>query len=253
LNVISDLHLSLQGMPLPAAEADITILAGDISRPRAAIEWARAIATPVLYVPGNHEFYGDTIKGGLADLKRLSANSRIHLLDNTELIMQGVRFLGSTLWTDFNLHGPQQRPLAITQALAMLRDFTRIGSDTQPGKPLTPVEYEAMFSRNRAWLQRKLDEPYAGPTVVITHHAPSPKSIHARFAGSPINTCFVSDSEHLMGKDRCVLWIHGHTHNSFDYVVKGTRVVCNPRGYVLNGEPENPAFDPDLVLEVERP
>jgi hypothetical protein len=86
--------------------------------------------------------------------------------------------------------------------------------------------------------------------VVITHHAPSPKSIHPRFAGSAINACFVSDVESLMGAQRAALWIHGHTHDSFDYTVSGTRVVCNPRGYSKNNVNENPLFDPNLVVTI---
>ncbi|HEX2198141.1 MAG TPA: metallophosphoesterase, partial [Burkholderiales bacterium] len=83
----------------------------------------------------------------------------------------------------------------------------------------TPEDSAALFARNAAWLERKLAEPHAGPTVVITHHAPSPGSIHPRFAGSLLNACFVSDAEHLLEGSRCQLWVHGHTHDSFDYRV----------------------------------
>ena len=96
-----------------------------------------------------------------------------------------------------------------------------------------------------------LATPHAGPTVVITHHAPSRKSIHPRFERSLVNPCFVSDAERLLDGTRAGLWIHGHTHDSFDYVVNGTRVLCNPRGYAKNGVNENDRFDPDLVVEVQ--
>ena len=86
--------------------------------------------------------------------------------------------------------------------------------------------------------------------MVITHHAPSRKSIHPRFADSLMNACFVSDAERLIDGSRAHLWIHGHTHDSFDYFVNGTRVLCNPRGYVVDDKAENPAFDPGLVVEV---
>ena len=84
---------------------------------------------------------------------------------------------------------------------------------------------------------------------MITHHAIGP-SIHPRYAGSLLSACFVSDAEHLVNGEREQLWIHGHTHDSFDYVVGGTRVICNPRGYAKNGVNENPHFDPDLIVEV---
>lgn len=86
--------------------------------------------------------------------------------------------------------------------------------------------------------------------MVITHHAPSRHSIHPRFGDSLLNACFVSDAAHLLGADRVSLWIHGHTHDSFDYRVNGTRVVCNPRGYARGGVNENPLFDPDFTVEV---
>jgi Icc-related predicted phosphoesterase len=131
-----------------------------------------------------------------------------------------------------------------------MRDFQRIrlheGADTL----LTPEHSAALFQRHAHWLQQRLAESHAGPTVVITHHAPSPRSIHPRFAGAPVNVCFVSDAEHLLGANRVQLWVHGHTHDSFDYDVAGTRVVCNPRGYLREGQQENARFDPALVIEL---
>lgn len=254
LNILSDLHLGQAGLPLPDADADIVILAGDISRPKQAIEWASGIEKPVLYVPGNHEFYGNNIEGTIAQLRRYAEGTHIRILDNDEIELEGIRFLGSTLWTDFNLEGPgAPRERAIAQALKFTYDFSRIKSDWTPGSPLSPSELEAMFNRNRIWLEQSLDKRFDGLTVVITHHAPSPKSIHTRFKTSQINTCFVSDSEYLMGANRATLWIHGHTHDSFDYQVNGTRVVCNPRGYVMDGINENKLFDPNLVIELSAP
>ena len=87
--------------------------------------------------------------------------------------------------------------------------------------------------------------------MVVTHHAPARGSVHPRFAGSPVNPCFVSDLAETMGGERVRLWIHGHTHDSADYDVAGTRVLCNPRGYAKDGVDENPRFDPSLVVEVE--
>lgn len=256
LNILSDLHLSRAGLPLPDVQADIVILAGDISRPKEALAWASRFTQPVLYVPGNHEFYGNSLGDTLAELRHYAQGTSVHVLDNEEIVLEGIRFLGSTLWTDFNLYGQGAvRDQAINQALALIRDFAAIKSDAVPGAPMSPAELETMFSANRQWLQSKLEASFDGPTVVITHHAPSIKSIHPRFEGSLINTCFVSDSEYLMNADRAALWIHGHTHDSFDYQVDGTRVICNPRGYARDGVNENPRFDPNLVAElsVRRP
>lgn len=252
LNILSDLHLGQAGLPLPETDADIVVLAGDISRPRQAIDWASRFEKPVLYVPGNHEFYGGALGATVSQLRELARGTPVHILDNDEIQLGGVRFLGSTLWNDFNLYGAGQvRDQAISQALGFIRDFVRIQSDAIPGTNLAPPELEALFAANRAWLQHKLDTPFDGPTVVITHHAPSVKSIHPRFEGSLINTCFVSDSEYLMGADRAALWIHGHTHDSFDYQVAGTRVICNPRGYARDGVNENADFNPELIVELD--
>jgi predicted phosphodiesterase len=254
LNILSDLHLSRDGLPIPQTGADIVVLAGDISRPKEAIEWARGFTQPVLYVPGNHEFYGGSLKSTLAQLRDYAHGTHIHVLDNDEIVLGGVRFLGSTLWTDFNLYGGgPARDDAITQALGFIRDFVRIESGKPGASTLTPEEMEETFNANRGWLDRMLGHSFDGPTVVITHHAPSMKSIHPRFEGSPINTCFVSDSEYLISRERAVLWIHGHTHDSFDYSLRGTRVVCNPRGYARDGVNENTAFNPELVIEIDRP
>ena len=166
LNVLSDLHLSLGALAVPANDADAVVLAGDIARPKEAIAWASGFAKP----------------------------------------------LGES--------------------------------------PFTPEASAALFKRHAGWLESKLAEPYAGPSVVITHHAPSRKSIHPRFANSLMNACFVSDAERLIDGSRTRLWIHGHTHDSFDYLVNGTRVLCNPRGYAKNGVNENPSFDANLLATI---
>jgi predicted phosphodiesterase len=248
LNILSDLHLSQGELPIPQSDADLVILAGDIARPARALAWATRIAKPVLYVAGNHEFYGGTLEGTAAQLKRLAAGTNVRVLDCEEALLGGVRFLGATLWTDFRIAGEgEARAAAIREAERFMRDFSvvRMGEAA-----FTPQASAALFARHAAWLEAKLGEAHSGPTVVITHHAPSPRSIHPRFAGSPLNACFVSDAERLLDGRRARLWIHGHTHDSFDYLVNGTRVLCNPRGYAKDSVNENPAFDAGLTVQV---
>lgn len=249
LNILSDLHLSQGELPLPENDADLVILAGDLGRPARAMAWASRIPKPVLYVAGNHEFYGGSIEGGVAELKQLCAGTRIRVLDCEAVVIGGVRFLGATLWTDFRLEDAgAAREAAMSEATRFMRDFSVVRID---GVPFTPQASAGLFDAQAAWLEARLAEPHAGPTVVVTHHAPSPRSIHPRFAGSPLNACFVSDAERLIDERRVQLWIHGHTHDSFDYRVAGTRVLCNARGYAKDGVNENPAFDANLLVEID--
>jgi hypothetical protein len=251
LNILSDLHLSQGALDPPRSDADVVVLAGDIGRPEQAIPWAAALGKPVLYVPGNHEFYGGSIGGTVARMKALCAGTQVRVLDDEQALIGGVRFLGSTLWTDFLLFGDGDgRTAAVELALRSMRDYSRICLDEELLQRFTPVDSASLFQRHAAWLVRRLAEPHDGPTVVITHHAPSPASIHPRFAGSLLNACFVSDAGHLAGADKVRLWIHGHTHDSFDYPLHGTRVVCNPRGYARDGVNENAFFDPGLTVDL---
>ncbi len=252
LHVLSDLHLSRGGLDLPPTDADVVVLAGDIARPEPALAWARRIDKPVLYVAGNHEFYGGTLAGTRAQLQAQAAGSNVHVLDDSSLELGGVRFLGSTLWTDFRLFGDgPARDTAVAQALRFMRDFQRIHLDGERQQVFTPFDAASLFQRHAAWLDHALGQPFEGPTVVITHHAPSALSVEPRFADSPLSACFASRADHLLRADRAALWIHGHMHHSADYRVGATRVVCNPRGYAnADGVPENPRFDPALVIAV---
>jgi hypothetical protein len=251
INILSDLHLGQGALAHPGNDADLVILAGDIARPQPALAWAAQRGKPTLYVAGNHEFYGNSLAATRRALKDGSAGTPVRVLDDEEVVIDGVRFLGSTLWTDFRLLGDGEPRVAAQEAAqGFMRDFSRIFIDEGMQQPLTPRYSAGLFDVHAAWLAQRLARPHDGPTVVITHHAPSPSSIHARFAGSPVNAAFVSNVEALMGADRVQLWIHGHTHDSFDYDVKGPRVVCNPRGYARDGIDENPLFDPDFVVHI---
>jgi Icc-related predicted phosphoesterase len=254
LQVMSDLHLSRGNLePLVATSVDAVVLAGDIARPEQAIRWARRLSKPVLYVPGNHEFYGGDLAGVVRELRRLAEGSQVQILDNDECVLGGVRFLGSTLWTDFLLFGPnEERDAAAAEALVRMHDFHRIYLDEARQSLFSPLDSAALFRRNAAWLAQRLDARWEGPTVVVTHHAPSARSISARFRGSLLNACFASHADGLLGGERVRLWIHGHMHHSVDYVAQGTRVVCNPRGYARDGLDENLGFDPCLVVDVDR-
>lgn len=251
LAVLSDLHLTTSEMPPPQVECDAVILAGDIARPQQAIEWARQFSQPVIYIAGNHEFYGGNLPGTLRQLKELSRGTQVHVLEQEELCLGGVRFLGCTLWSDFRLVATEeQRLAAMAQASLLIRDFSRISLNGDSDEPFTPNVSRQIFDRSVDWLEQKFTEPYAGPTVVISHHAPARGSINPKYAESPVNPAFVSDLESSLDRWKPSLWVHGHVHDSYDYRLAHTRVVCNPRGYARSGVPENSAFDPYLVVTV---
>jgi Icc-related predicted phosphoesterase len=251
LNVLSDLHLSQGGLPGPSVDADLVVLAGDVARPAQAVEWAKSLRAPVLYVPGNHEFYGGSLPGTLRELKRLTQGSHVHVLDNEEIHFGSVRFLGCTLWTDFRLAGDAEgRELAKHAAVERVHDFRRIHVDDERQTLFTPDHSETLFQRSAAWLEAKLRTAWPGPTVVITHHAPSERSVSPQFRGSPLNACFASHLDRLLGRRFAVAWIHGHMHHTLDYDADGTRVVCNPRGYAREGRNENADFDIDFAIDV---
>ena len=243
-------------------DADVVVLAGDIGRKEEGVRWAMH-AFPgqhVVYLAGNHEFYYGQREQISAQIKReaegvssWAANrgvdtSKLHLLDDGEIIIGDVRFLGCTLWTDFELFGEKDKPFAMNEANLYLSDFRHILAGDEYER-FTPEDSVTLHQWSLNWLQTKLDEPFDGKTVVVTHHLPSMLSVPGRFKDSLLSACFASNLDHMFGK--MDLWIHGHTHDSVDYTVNGTRVVCNPRGYALcNGNNENADFDPVFTVEV---
>jgi predicted phosphodiesterase len=251
LNILSDLHLSVNQLPVPASDADVVILAGDVARPREAVEWARHLSKPTLYVAGNHEFYGGSLDGINSEIERLCFGTNIKFLQMREVVIGRARFLGTTLWTGFDLFEEEEtNELSKAKGQELMRDFSRIRLREGEVGMFSPDDCAGLHATEASWLDEKLSRPHDGPTVVITHHAPSKRSINPRFEGSVVNACFVSDCERLMGDARVALWIHGHTHDSFDYIVNGTRVLCNPRGYARGGVNENSKFDPQLIVEI---
>ncbi|HEU5295006.1 MAG TPA: metallophosphoesterase [Burkholderiaceae bacterium] len=251
LSLLSDLHLSVHPMAPPQTAADVVVLAGDLHRPVGAIEWAQQFGKPTLFVAGNHEFYGGDLVTTLRQLREHAQGTAVRVLERDVWHHDGVRFLGCTLWSDHRLYtSPQERELGLRQAGEQVRDFARIRVAPDFDDKLTPAVAQWLFDSSVAWLEAQFAQPHAGPTVVITHFAPSRLSIDDKFAGSLINACFVSDLEAHIRRWQPRLWLHGHVHDSFDYRIGSTRVVANPRGYAPQGMVENKAFDPTLVLEV---
>jgi hypothetical protein len=161
---------------------------------------------------------------------------------------QRLRLIGATLWTDFRLYGTRIESMAIAEQ--QLEDFRLIRVERgYKLRPLRPSDTARLHDIGLVFLKKELGRPFDGVTVVVTHHAPSPRSIAAKFRSDQLNPAFASDLEKLIYTHQPTLWIHGHMHDSFDYRIGATRVVCKPRGYFP--DQLNPAFDPSLVVEVE--
>ncbi|WP_432669437.1 metallophosphoesterase [Pseudomonas umsongensis] len=249
--LLSDIHLSVDALPFPAVEADILVLAGDISRPAAAIDWARSSPAPVLYVAGNHEFYGSDLISTYEQLHRLSQGTPIHVLERTAYVHHGVRFLGCTLWSDYRLFDrAEDRAQGIDMATRLIRDFSRIKVAPDFPDLFTPALSQMLFMQTVAWLEECFASDPGIPTVVISHFAPTRLSISPAFADSPINASFVSDLQERIEAWQPALWLHGHTHGSFDYRIGDTRVICNARGYAKEGVNENARFNAAHVIEL---
>lgn len=252
IHVLSDLHLEYGPFELPATESDVLVLAGDIHTHTHGLEWAASVAQgkPVVYVLGNHEFYRAHLSGLAVEMKKCASRLGIHLLDNDAVELDGVRFLGTTLWTDFALDGSGDAAVeAMRFADRWMNDFRLI---RYGGKRIfTARDSWRLHQAAVAWLATKLAEPYSGPTVVVSHHCPHPESVPERFRGDPLSPAFCSNLEPLILRHGPSLWIHGHTHDSVDYFVGNTRILCNPRGYL--GVELNAAFRPDFVVEVPSP
>nr|WP_205192966.1 metallophosphoesterase [Burkholderia sp. Ax-1724] len=263
---MSDLHLENDEPELvPHAHADLIVLAGDIHNHAAGPRWAAQTfddTVPVVYVPGNHEYYDGefgALESALIDAAAQVDN--VHVLNNAALVdPQGRwRVLGTTLWTDFALYGatPEAIEESIEAARRVMLDYRGLIQMNWPhdthdaARDFTPADSLALHRRSRAWLETELAKPFAGKTIVVTHHAPHRLSLAGRYAEDRVSAGFVNHLPELV-RAPVALWIHGHTHTSFDYTVGGTRVVCNPRGYFdrRNGQWENPQFAWDKVIEI---
>lgn len=245
LHILSDLHTEFADFDPPDAGADVVVLAGDIGVGTGGIEWAarQLPDVPIVYVPGNHEYYNHDI--GDAELLAAAAPANMQFLNNRAFEIDGVRFLGTTLWTDFRFYGGDVAAMARQRAQSFTRDFTLIGNGD---RLFTPEDSIDLHKAGVEWLVEELAKDFDGPTVVVTHHLPAAPSVAAQYRNHPLNPAFASRLEGIIEEYQPDLWIHGHTHAGCDYEIFGTRVVCNPRGYP--SEHAETGFSPGLVVNV---
>lgn len=238
LRILSDLHFEFHAdggasflASLPSMDADAVLLPGDLTNGAGLVAaltlCCRHFApTPVLYVLGNHEFYGSSRPEVLAAVNAVGAACpNLHFLEDSVLELGGRRFLGSTLWFPWTEPGLWDAALSDFRAIAGFRSW--LGKQAE---------------RSAEFLRRELRPG----DIVLTHHLPHPACIHAKFGDSPLNRYFLHDLSPLIADAAPALWVHGHTHESVDLTVGATRIVCNPFGYVAHEL--NPAFAPALVV-----
>lgn len=247
LHVLSDLHLEQAEFTPPPTDSDVVILAGDTAPGTAGVEWAAASfgSRPVIYLAGNHEFYGYELPGLIDDLRAAAEGTCVHVLERDELVLDGVRFLGCTLWTAFDSAGEERRDGTMGFAERVVNDYRFIRSSS--GEVLRAQETLELHRASRAWLSERLAARHDGPTVVVTHHVPhyarrSDSLVVQALAGS-----IVSDLDELIGAEHQALWIYGHNHRPADIMVGGARLLSNPRGYPRE---RIGGFDPGLVIEL---
>ena len=247
--LFSDLHLEMGDYFIPPdSDADVIILAGDINTGLKGLQYAvkliKRFDKDVIYVPGNHEFYRHDI-GLLRQEMRLFAkpSPRLHLLDNDEITLKGVRFIGSTLWTDYALDGRFDKQKTMDFISFYLNDhrFIKYGENRFTAKDALLLHQKA-----KSYLHEKLKEPFEGKTIVVTHHAPSLICHHPGFDMDEMAAAFVSDCDDFL--QFANVWCFGHTHANVDRYFNGCRLVSNQKGYFRERMPQ--VFRQDLTIFV---
>lgn len=265
--IASDMHVNnseLARHDIEIPDADICICAGDIS---GIVEMSmqfllRNISPrlPVVVVLGNHEFYGATIDAGVKTARRMTKGTNVTVLENETFFFGNTRIIGATLWTDFEIeHGvenelplPERKAHAINISKRYMADFHAIFRSDWPqrGMPglLTAKELIERHMESRTFITSEMADQFDGRTVVLSHHAPFPRSLHPRFKGHASNGAFASDLSAMIAEGKPDLWVHGHVHHFLDYQEGTTRVICNPRGY--ERERAHTGFISGLVVDI---
>lgn len=251
LQLVSDMHVELheqEGVQLPfqvAPNVDLVVLAGNIGGCLHGMEFARDLKVPVLYVPGVLEHTGLEVEQTEMVMKFEAINSAVTVLQNEAMVINGVRFLGTTLWPDF---GAPVHPGRLTLAMEPYKDIRHKGQS---------IPYAALLWHHNcavAWLAKRLTQPFPGPTVVVSHHAPNPKSTALQGPEDPVAQANQTRLTQLMGLT--VLWLHGGVSAACDYNIQGTRVVANPvgspadRNYPYSIVQRSNQYDAGKVIEI---
>lgn len=246
LRIYSDLHMDpayFDPFIMPETNRDhetVLIIAGDAAEQRNAVDWIHAATQRfkhVIYVMGNHEYYGGNIKRTPEKIIEAfqdrygSVPTNFNLLDSDTVEIDDVVFIGATLWTDFS----KGNHLLMYQARGSMNDYRKIrhGSPAAPwAHKLTPQVVYEIHNAHKRYIVDQVEKFQDRKLVVVTHHAPSELSIAPKYKGHHLNHLYYSDLSDILVDYDINLWVHGHIHHHVDYTIGGTRVVANPRGYI---------------------
>lgn len=258
--IMSDLHIELSfGWDLPGEEErpdfDVLVIAGDLMpRMERGVRWLRERVPdkPVIYIAGNHEAYRADIDRTFEKARKEAVGSNVHVVENHSAVIDGVRFIAATLWTDFELFG--DTVVAMRTVGRSMNDY-RLIRTANYSRPLQPIDTLARHVATRAYIDRELAQPFDGPTVVVTHHAPYRGALKPGHESDIVSAGYVSDLSALIAQHEPDVWIYGHTHRSDDGRIGKTRLLSNAKGYGPHSGLglatwENLDFDPTLVVEV---
>lgn len=257
IKVFSDIHLdhrfSAVDNSFYPGKGDILILAGDILAVRyfktngdmnayykEFLQVCSNNFEHVLYVIGNHEAYGYNYEGAFNTLKK-NVPSNFHILENETLKIGDWNFIGSTFWTNFR----NENPIEMMEAECMMNDYKliRIGSNYRKLRATDVVKF---YNNSRDYLLSQL-ETLKDNVFVITHHAPSYRSIHERFKSSACNSAYCNNLDGMIeNHPQIKYWVHGHVHSPFNYMIEQCNVICNPVGYPR----EDVVYDPNLYIKL---
>ena len=256
IQILSDLHIEFQDHNIQYnddAKETVLVLAGDCFLFKNSTKYVEILSQycnifkHVLLIPGNHEFYKSSIIRGPEKLSQgieYAGIKNFTLLNKSSTTIDGVKFVGCTLWADF-----ERDPAIKNLAQEKMNDYKRIrhGTTEIPWKrKLNTNDTLGLHLEHKQFIENEIQER----TVVITHHAPSYESIAEEFKGDMLNGAYMSELDEMIKEKNPVLWIHGHVHNSFDYYIGSTRVLCNPKGYPDTEGSENKNFQEVLIVEI---
>lgn len=239
--IFSDIHLEnkingqeTQSWLFDHDRADVVVLAGDIHTKGRGVKWAKETFTcPVIYVPGNHEGWGSHWQKMIAEMKQEAANSHVHVLNNDAIVIDGVRFLGCTLWTTFDAWPNRQEAMfeagqGKDMYLPGMRDYKYIR--TAGYRKILPRDTLEWSNQSRNWL---LDQPsFDGPTMVVTHHAPVVEGLRHQKVTEVFDAAYANNWEEGVKTINPTAWVYGHTHTPRRFMVGNTQMISHAVGHL---------------------